>query len=132
MFVANTTGTESWQDNASFAPLEKAIADFSEYKYAIDIRKYATLLVCIVGILGNVTSMFVLYQKHNRKVSCYLYFGAIAIADNIMLINAGWYQTMVDFYPEQITRDGCRLVNSVWFGSSSASAYLLFFATLDR
>ena len=111
---------------------EQHIEDFSEYMYASLIRQYASLLICVLGIFGNCLCMLVLFQKHNREISCYLYFGFIAIADNIFLINGGWYQSMVDFFQEKINDLACRLTNSLWFGSSFASAYILFFATLDR
>ena len=111
---------------------EKTTKDFSEYVYASLIRQYATLLICVLGIFGNCLCMLVLFQKHNRRISCYLYFGFIAIADNIFLMNGGWYQSMVDFFQEKINDSACRLTNSLWFGSSFASAYILFFATLDR
>ena len=111
---------------------EKPIEDFSEYMYASLIRQYASLFICVLGIFGNCLCMLVLFQKHNREISCYLYFGFIAIADNIFLINGGWYQSMVDFFQEEINDPACRLTNSLWFGSPFASAYILFFATLDR
>ena len=111
---------------------EKPTTDFSDYVYASLIRQYATLLICVLGIFGNCLCMLVLFQKHNRRISCYLYFGFIAIADNIFLMNGGWYQSMVDFFQEEINDSACRLTNSLWFGSSFASAYILFFATLDR
>ena len=111
---------------------EKPTSDFIEYEYASLLRQYASLLICVVGIFGNCLCILVLFQKHNREISCYLYFGFIAIADNILLINGGWYQSMVDFFPEKINDVECRLTNALWFGSSFASAYILFFATLDR
>ena len=111
---------------------EKPISDFIEYQYASVLRQYASLLICVVGIFGNCLCMLVLFQKHNREISCYLYFGFIAISDNILLINGGWYQSMVDFFPEKINNAECRLTNALWFGSSFASANILFFATLDR
>ena len=112
--------------------IDKPSKDFPEYMYASLIRQYASLLICVIGIFGNCLCMLVLFQNHNRKISCYLYFAFIAIADNIFLINGGWYQSMVDFFPEKTNDTACRLTNSLWFGSSFASAYILFFATLDR
>ena len=111
---------------------ERIIENFAEYKYASLIRQYGTLLICIIGICGNCLSMLVLFQKHNRQISCYLYFGSIAISDNILLISNGMYQCMVDFFPTKINFVICRLINALSFGSSFASAYILFFVTLDR
>ena len=110
----------------------RIIESFTEYKYASLIRQYGTLLICVIGIWGNCLSMLVLFQKHNRGISCYLYFGSIAIADNILLISNGMYQCIVDFFPEKINFVICRLINGLSFGSSFASAYILFFVTLDR
>ena len=92
---------------------EKRTQHYVEYKFASAIRQYGTLLICVIGIFGNCLCMMVLFQKHNRKVSCYLYFGSIAIADNISLMNAGWYQNMVDFFPEKIDHPICSLTNAL-------------------
>ena len=119
-------------DSSRNITTDKLTKDFPEYKYASLIRQYASLLICVLGIFGNCLCLLVLFQNHNRKISCYLYFAFIAIADNILLINGGWYQSMDDFFPEKINDPACRLTNSLWFGSSFASAYILFFATLDR
>ena len=111
---------------------EEPISHFIEYKYAKIVRRYGTLLPCVIGVFGNILCMFILFKKHYRSISCYLYFGFIAIADNILLIDAAIYQYMVDFSPRNISDPFCRVANAVWFGSSFASTYILFFATIDR
>ena len=133
--VEMSTSLYSGGNGTSFngeAVTQKTIEKFGEYKYASLIRQYGSLLICVIGILGNCLSMLVLFQKHNRKISCYLYFGSIAIADNILLISNGMYQCTVDFFPEKINLVICRLINALTFGSTFASAYILFFVTLDR
>ena len=131
--TANITSSPwSVGNNTSGFFTEKPVKDYAEYKYASLIRQYGSLLILVLGVLGNCFCMLVLFQKHNRKRSCYLYFGAIAIADNILLINAGVYQSMVDFSPEKINNVVCRLANGLWYGASFSSAYVLFFATVDR
>ncbi len=107
-------------------------AEFIEYRLATSIRSYATLVICVLGICGNVLCILVLCRRGNRKVTCYVYFGAIAVADSILLLNAGWYQCMVDLHPDSLTKGLCQLTNSLWFGSAFASTYILFFATLER
>ena len=113
--------------NTTFANLiaEKPVKDFIEYQYATLIRQYASIVICIIGVIGNCLSMIVLFQKHNRKISCYLYFGFIAISDNVLLINAGAYQCLVDFSPEKITDGVCRAANGLWFASLFSSTYIL-------
>ncbi len=128
-----TLTSESLESStAATLSLEKPIDDYIEYRLAKNIRQFGTLMICGLGILGNVLSIFVLFQKQNRKISCYLYFGAIAIADIMLLLSALWYQTLVYHYSQQITDIVCRFGNAQWFAASTASAYLLLFATLDR
>ena len=120
--------------NTTFSHLitEKPVKDFKEYQYATLIRQYASIIICIIGVIGNCLLLLVLFQKCNRKISCYLYFGFIAISDNVLLINAGVYQCLADFSPENITDGECRAANGLWFASLFSSTYILFFATLDR
>ena len=86
---------------------EVPISDFIEYKYAKVVRRYGTLLPCVIGVLGNILCMFILFKKHYRRISCYLYFGFICIADNILLIDAAIYQYMVDFSPRNKSDPFC-------------------------
>ena len=60
---------------------EEPISHFIEYKYAKIVRRYGTLLPCVIGVLGNILCMFILFKKHLQKYILYLYFGFIAIAD---------------------------------------------------
>ena len=128
----NNTSDEFVYTTLTYLITEKPIKDFKEYQYATVIRQYASIVICIMGVVGNCFSILILFQEHNRKMSCYLYFGVITITDNILLINAGIYQCLVDFSPERINEAVCRLVNGLWYGSSFGSTYFLFFATLDR
>ena len=130
--LVNDTVDEFLNTTLTYFITETPIKDYIEYQYATLIRQYASILICILGVVGNCLSMLILFQEHNRKLSCYLYFGVIAITDNILLINAGIYQCLVDFSPESINDAICRLVNALWYGSSFGSTYFLFFATLDR
>ena len=124
--IVNSTTAESLCD--------EPISDFIKYtcRNVKLVRRYGTLLPCVIGVLGNILCMFILFKKHYRRTSCYLYFGFIAIADNILLIDAAIYQCMVDFSPGNISDPFCRVANALWFGSSFASTYILFFATVDR
>ena len=130
--ISNSTSDEFMNTTLTYLFTEKPIKDYIEYQYATLIRQYASIVICILGVVGNCFSILILFQEHNRKISCYLYFGVIAITDNILLINAGIYQCLVDFSPEKINDAVCRLVNALWHGSLFGSTYFLFFATLDR
>ena len=102
------------------------------YRATILIREYVTPIICVSGIFTNILSILVLSQKDNRQISCFLYFIAIAITDNILLFGAAVYQILTSFAPDKIAKVVCIVVNVVYFGSSTGSSYLLIWATFDR
>ena len=56
-------------------------------------------VIVVVGLGGNILSLLVMMQKHNRNSSCGIYLGALAVTDSILLCSAGHYWLrMQDFF----------------------------------
>ena len=43
------------------------------FKAGLIVGRYLVSIICIIGLVGNALSILVMFQKHNRKISCCLY-----------------------------------------------------------
>ena len=54
-----------------------------------------------IGILGDIASVLISLQKHNRKISTCIYVGALAVADTLTVVNGMCLFTVIfNFYSD--------------------------------
>ena len=61
------------------------------YKTALAIHRYYYPCIIILGMIGNILSFMVMLMKHNRRISCCVYMGVVAVADSLCLILGSYY-----------------------------------------
>jgi hypothetical protein len=76
----NLTGNSPGELDSNMAWLQR------HYVWMKTFLLYWNSIVTPLGIVGNVICIMVVSQKHNRRVSCNIYKGALAVADTFMLI----------------------------------------------
>ena len=51
-----------------------------------NINLWSSVVLALIGIVGNILCLLVVSQKQNRSISCSVYMGGLAISDTAMLI----------------------------------------------
>ena len=72
-------------------PVTVVAEDYLMYKLGVGIHTYYLPVVVIVGLVGNILSLSVMMQPHNRRISCCVYMGALAVIDTCLLYIAIHY-----------------------------------------
>ena len=96
------------------------------------IAQYYRPLVCVLGLIGNLLSGLVMFQKHNRKISSCTYMGILAFMDSVpLLVNVKYYITdnIVPMYENPIE---CKVLPFLWVWSALAGAWLIVAMTADK
>jgi hypothetical protein len=60
------------------------------------VKKWAPLVIAAFGIFGNTTCIFITMKKEYRHISTGWYMSALAVLDNIYLVNAVLYVLFVN------------------------------------
>ena len=136
-----TTQSETWAISSANATeatlsewdiLKKEASELLPYKVGRGIQTYWLPIIIPLGIIGNTLSFLVMMRPHNRKVSCCVYMASLAVADNVMLINAGYYWYITDIARRPWFRTECYLFGYLFHVFSLASAMLIVILTIDR
>ena len=136
-----TTQPETWANSSANATettlsewdiLKKEASELLPYKVGRDIQTYWLPIIIPIGLIGNTLSFLVMMRPHNRKVSCCVYMAALAVADNVMLINAGYYWYVTDIARRPWFRTECYLFAYFFHVFSLAGAMLIVILTIDR
>ena len=93
-------------------------------------------LTCMLGLVGNTLSALVVFQKDNRRVTCYFYMGALAVTDSIFLTGCLIYWLLIEVIQLDIPYDTHSLLCSVVWPIGGISAlsgtYIIIAMTFDR
>ncbi len=83
--------------DTNFSVIDQSVAlllnarQLMAFKIGIAIQVYGLPIIVIVGCIGNLLSFIVMWQKHNRIISCCIYMAALALCDNVFLLIGGYY-----------------------------------------
>ncbi|XP_064637544.1 growth hormone secretagogue receptor type 1-like [Lineus longissimus] len=69
--------------------------DFSFIKsILLALTKYLWTIPVVLGVPGNILTILVARQKHNRKMSPCVYMTAMAVSDTAFLLDVTWYYSL--------------------------------------
>ena len=112
--------------------MRRKLSDYMATKVGKAINRCAQPVIFLVGVVGNMISMLVMFQRHNRQTSFGVYFGVLALSDTLVLCTstAFWLERIFSSSP---LRDvNCRihgyLVNSLQMNGF----FLILSLTFDR
>ena len=69
------------------------------FKAGMAIQRYYYPFIIVLGMIGNILSLVVMLKKHNRRISCCVYMGVLAVSDSMCLFVGGYYWTLTDAPP---------------------------------
>ena len=106
------------------------------YKIGQKFENVMVPLTCMLGLVGNTLSALVVFQKDNRRVTCYFYMGALAVTDSIAMTVIVIYWLLIDVTQLAIPYDTHSLICSVFWPiasiSSMSGTYIIIAMTFDR
>ena len=105
---------------------------FLSFKIGVGIQRYVLPVVILLGVFGNTLSMIVMFQPHNRRISCCVYMGLLAISDNVNLIVLIYYWTQTDGYPQPWTLWACQTWVYLASTFTISGFFILTAMTVDR
>ena len=126
------------QVNFTDAIVSHNVTEFSPYDIPYDtepILGYISLAFVIFGLLGNILSIVVLTRPKNRKSSTATYFTALAISDNLILLNNPSNIFFIHVYKFDYRARVVFLCKvSIWvtYASLATSSWLLVAVTMER
>ena len=80
------------------------------YKMGSGLQMYYLPVVCVIGFIGNVISLVVLLQPHNKRLSCCLYLAGLAVNDNCIIYIAMHYWFVISLQVGNLTNFHCRWI----------------------
>ena len=94
--LANTT-LQEFNISMSKPSVAELAAEYFIFDFAMAVNKYWLLIMVILRFPGNILSLIIMLQKHNRHFTTCLYLAALAVSDNIILILGAhfWAATVV-------------------------------------
>ena len=123
----------SWTNitDAPAVPIPALASRLFNYKVAINLCAYWTPIVIFVGLIGNYISFMIMFKPHNKRISFCNYMAALAISDNLMLLNAldDW---TASFPSRPLSKIECKIMAWLFQAISFASMIFIFSMTVDR
>ena len=135
MLLNNTANVTSWRESTSVTtelPLPFQAAKLWTAKVGIFTHNYILPFIILIGWIGNTVSFLVMRKLHNRRISCCNYIAALAVSDNLMLLNAFDYWTISAVFNRQIFQWECRTMSWMFHFASMASMIFIIAMTVDR
>ena len=107
--------------------------DYDQYvTYRIGNALHFYILPCVLflGLIGNLLSFCVMMQGPNRHIPCSVFFAALSVSDNIVMVTTMffWFYQITG----QVTDSTCRTYAYFVNVGSSCSCYLIVLITLER
>ena len=114
------------------AEIEEKAASLVPYQIGLTIHRLVFPVIVPIGLLGNILSLAIMLQKHNRRVSFCVYLAALAFSDSFLLIQTSY--DWLSSVPFQLGARSvsCNVSSSFFQFSTSASVIFIVFVTLDR
>ena len=124
------------EDAYSLDEIISLAKQMTTYKAAIIIQEYVTPFIVILGLVGNTLSGLVVFQKHNRPVTCYFYMGVLAVTDSVFLACSLFHWSLIDIgkvdIPYSTHETFCNVLLTINGISALSGTYIILAMTLDR
>ena len=114
-------------------PVSELARSYIFYKVGKGINRYWVPILVPLGLCGNIITLVIMANKHNRQISVCIYMSSLAVSDNIMLClsldfwlatNGVWTRTV---HPWQ-----CKVLTWLFQVFSTYGIILVIAMTLDR
>ena len=133
-FTAN--GTESYNvsytENLFDGTNDRMVGSYLAFTIGMGINRYVLPVIIIVGSIGNLVSMFVMFQRQNRHTSFSIYLGNLAISDNCVLFSAGYYWVVAELQGRTFVDVECKILIWILETFQQNGVLLILSVTLDR
>ncbi|CAF3657382.1 unnamed protein product [Rotaria sp. Silwood1] len=98
------------------------------------INRYFSIAILLFGTIGNVLNLFIFHQPKHRTNPCAVYFYYASIAGLIALYSGLISRVFATFSLDMSATDAtiCKLRAFIVWVSTTASSWLLTYATIDR
>ena len=104
--------------SAANSEMRRKLSDYMATKVGNAINRYAQPVIFTVGVVGNMISMLVMFQRHNRHTSFGIYFGVLALSDTLVLGTSTAFWLVV-------AATGCQLQNTRILGQLATNERIL-------
>ena len=81
------------ESSESYPTIELAITIVTYYSWPV---------IFGIGVLGDIASLLISLQKHNRRISTCIYVGALAFADTLCVVNALCLFTVTFYFFDEV------------------------------
>ncbi|CAH1799707.1 unnamed protein product [Owenia fusiformis] len=135
--IAGNTSVQQYLNSTAFVTTVKApsIEDFIEYHIGVALWKYMTLVVIILGLIGNILSFLVMKFTSMNKAASSIYLAALAIFDTgVLLVGLGrqWSRNMFTYDIRAAHEWACKIHVFFTYMFIDLSAWMLVCVTIDR
>lgn len=111
--------------------LDEEASDYVSYQVGEYIQTVYLPIVVILGCIGNTLSLLVMANRTNRKMSCCVYFAALAISDNIALAWGLDYH-ITGATMKRLSPWHCNIISYGFNWATTCSVCLIICVTADR
>ena len=101
------------------------------YQIAFGLHGYFLPVIIFIGLIGNSLSFLVMIKPRNRRIGCYNYMAALAVSDNLNLVFALDYWTLI-FEKRPGINIECKIVAWLFQAISLSSMCFILSMTVDR
>lgn len=102
---------------------------------SVSIKRILLPALCVVGITGNILTLFVLGTKKNRRNSTAIFLICLAVSDTLILMTGSlseWIVIMWNFDIRSVNGFLCKSHVFLAYYSLQISSWILVFITIER
>lgn len=100
------------------------------YRVGLKIHTFYFPFVALLGLIGNVLSLFILLKKRNRQFPCYRTLTALSLSD-IIIIGAGIYYWII-ILCDAMTETHCKVWTYLFQSAALSSSLMAGFVTIHK
>ncbi|CAH1796908.1 unnamed protein product [Owenia fusiformis] len=115
-----------------YSSIEKLAKDYQTYKIGEAINCYLLPMIIPLGLVGNILSLMVMVQLHNRRVKMCRYLAIMAITDTITLLIGVFYWTVTCIQSRNVSSLECKLEVYFLHLGTTYSVFVIVAMTCDR
>ena len=127
----NASGETSTGSDDEVATI-RSVDSYWTYIVGMGINRYVLPVIVVVGVLGNLFSMTIMFQRQNRHSSFSVYLGTLAISDTCMLFGSAYYWVIIEILRRPFTDIECKILTWTLNTFQENGFYLILCVTLDR
>jgi hypothetical protein len=94
-----------------------------------------SILLCSIGIIGNILSMIICIRKRLFKTPTFVFMMFISLIDNLPLLTVDLYPFVLNYFEDKLSEINVEFCNKflmITFWSSQSSIYLHFAILIDQ